>query len=780
MPGDDPLTETRTGVTTRPWSVADTRRLARAGEIALRTIAPVLLLAAVSGLPRQNLAFALEFLALTIAARLLRVPIDGFRLDLEAAVVFPAVILSRSWELGIVLATTGALVARLLQKRGRLRLPDLDDAADLTYAYGASGFFFASLDRPSDEPLPRVLLFGATLIVFFFARVVLGALHAARLPDARIPELVGAAVYQLLALLLLSPVVALIVILQPQHGLAGTLLAFTSVALVSAALRNLARARRRTEELARQNRELGTLREISVLFSTTAPEEEVAGKLFKVFSAAYPARALALVSYEDDPEGRASVFLTGDAPIERRRFLDWLAEQRAHESPFRSQMPAPRTAHGAGRELVLNPALTHQAILPLQTPELIAGLLIVESSDPSLTDQETLQELAVVADHVALSMQDRNLRRQMQAVNERLQGRAEMLQRILDVSNELKSHLTLDHVLLNIVRAVSSSMGFDVVLLSLYDRTENVFERRAQVGLDAAWENLCREKLPREEIARWFSERFRISKSYFVSHLDRLELDDAARLERRRSATGPGAWNAQDLLFIPLTAGDQLVGVLQVDGPRSGLVPRLEDVQALEIFANQAVTAIQSARAYETTRQMSVRDSLTDAFNHRHFQETLYRELTRHERSGQPLALLMVDIDDFKKINDRWGHPVGDLVLRGLVEELQKGVREMDTVARYGGEEFAVILPETTPEKAFLVADRLRARIVARQFVTPEVSRPLSITVSLGLACFPEDANSKRALIERADQALYQAKRSGKNCVVTAATLDESAGIVRA
>src|SRR6185436_10245174 len=112
-------------------------------------------------------------------------------------------------------------------------------------------------------------------------------------------------------------------------------------------------------------------------------------------------------------------------------------------------------------------------------------------------------------------------------------------------------------------------------------------------------------------------------------------------------------------------------------------------VQALEIFVNQAVTAIQSARAYETTRQMSVKDSLTQAFNHRHFQETLHRELMRHERNGQSLALLMIDIDDFKGINDRWGHPVGDLVLRGLVDELLKAVREVDTVARYGGEEFA-------------------------------------------------------------------------------------------
>ena len=278
--------------------------------------------------------------------------------------------------------------------------------------------------------------------------------------------------------------------------------------------------------------------------------------------------------------------------------------------------------------------------------------------------------------------------------------------------------------------------------------------------------------MPREEIARWFGEHFRISKSYFVSHLDRNEpTEDSGRIDRRRRSTAPGAWHPNDLLFVPLTAGDQVVGTLQVDQPKGGLVPRLEDVQALEIFANQAVTAIQSARAYEATRQMSVRDSLTEAFNHRYFQETLSRELARHERSGQPLALVMLDIDDFKKINDRWGHPVGDLVLRGLVEELTKGVREMDTVARYGGEEFALVFPETTPAKAWVVADRLRNRVAGRLFVAPQIDHALAVTISLGLSCFPEDAGTKRSLIERADQALYQAKRSGKNCLVTASAL---------
>ena len=554
---------------------------------------------------------------------------------------------------------------------------------------------------------------------------------------------------------------------------------FTAIAVgllvaVIVVTRKLAQARSGAAELSRKNRELATLRELTSIVSSVAPGEEIFARLFDTLRQALPIRALAAVSYEEDPGRQALVSFGGDVTLERRSFLDWLATRKNLESPFLPASPTPRVANGPARDLVLNPRFQHQVFLPLQTPALIAGILIAESDDPSLVTPQTLQELSVVSDHVALALQDRNLRRQMQAVNERLQGRAEMLQRILEVSNELKTHLTLEHLVQSIVQAVHHSLGYRVVVLSLFDPAENVFERRAQVGLDDTSPGAPPRKVAREEIARWFGERYRISKSYFVSYLDRKDVsavDDSGRIERRRRSTAAGAWHPDDLLFVPLTAGDQLVGALQVDQPRSGLVPRLEDVQALEIFSNQAVTAIQSARAYETTRQMSVRDSLTEAFNHRYFQETLSRELARHERSGQPLALVMLDIDDFKKINDRWGHPVGDLVLRGLVEELTKGVREMDTVARYGGEEFALIFPETTPAKAWVVADRLRNRVAGRLFVTPDLDHALGVTISVGLSCFPEDAGTKRLLIERADQALYQAKRSGKNCLVTASAI---------
>src|SRR5262249_26589570 len=146
--------------------------------------------------------------------------------------------------------------------------------------------------------------------------------------------------------------------------------------------------------------------------------------------------------------------------------------------------------------------------------------------------------------------------------------------------------------------------------------------------------------------------------------------------------------------------------------------------------------------------------------------ETLQKEIGRAERSTRPLTVLMLDIDDFKGINDRWGHPVGDAILQRVTAEIRAGVRgDMDLVARYGGEEFAVILPETPSPVAFDVAERIRRRIDERLFRPPEGEEIIRITASIGLATYPDDARDKEQLLEHADAALYRAKRGGKNAV---------------
>lgn len=172
-------------------------------------------------------------------------------------------------------------------------------------------------------------------------------------------------------------------------------------------------------------------------------------------------------------------------------------------------------------------------------------------------------------------------------------------------------------------------------------------------------------------------------------------------------------------------------------------------------------------RRYELAaelRRQSVTDELTGLANRRQLYDELHRSFQLFRRYGQPIAFVMLDVDHFKRVNDRLGHVAGDSVLRHLAGVLRAELRDVDVVARYGGEEFSVLLPSTTLEAASVVAERLRAAVVARP--CPQPDGALAFTISLGASALHEDDASEDAVMKRADGALYEAKEAGRNRVV--------------
>ncbi len=167
-------------------------------------------------------------------------------------------------------------------------------------------------------------------------------------------------------------------------------------------------------------------------------------------------------------------------------------------------------------------------------------------------------------------------------------------------------------------------------------------------------------------------------------------------------------------------------------------------------------------------QELAVRDGLTGLYNHRYFQESLSQEMTRSRRHGRVFSLVFLDVDFFKRYNDTYGHVEGDRVLKTLAHILKERLRNTDLAARYGGEEFVILLLETPKDKALLLAEDLRKRIEAASFSGGQGGSPVSITVSLGVAAFPEDGEETTLLVQTADQALYEAKRSGRNRVCAA------------
>jgi len=167
----------------------------------------------------------------------------------------------------------------------------------------------------------------------------------------------------------------------------------------------------------------------------------------------------------------------------------------------------------------------------------------------------------------------------------------------------------------------------------------------------------------------------------------------------------------------------------------------------------------------EFYKDLSNSDGLTQVGNYRHFSQVLQQEIDRQRRFHRPLTLLMIDIDDFKKVNDRLGHPVGDMVLVRIASLLKGEVRGFDFVARYGGDEFTVILPEV-PERAALAVGRRILRAVGQaEFFPPECAGSDAISVTIGIASFPKDARDASELVAKADRAMYAGKNSGKNCL---------------
>ncbi len=337
--------------------------------------------------------------------------------------------------------------------------------------------------------------------------------------------------------------------------------------------------------------------------------------------------------------------------------------------------------------------------------------------------------------------------------SQRAQGEKELeklnlnLSALCEANHEVSSYLKTDEILGSMLEGIVSKLGYSQLKLflnrdgSLKERTYPSNKGRTDWQIDGKVLNrVIREKAPQLAIHPLSKKKSFLQKN-ILGRKDRYNIH----------------------LFSPLVVKDKLEGVVAV-GMDTAEQPEPSRIHTLETLTHQVATVLENAQLYEKVELLSITDGLTRLFNHRHFRTKLTEDISRARRYGYLLSLVMFDIDHFKKVNDTYGHPQGDIVLKEIAGLLKKNLRAGDIAARYGGEEFVVIYPHTGLDATATAAERLRTLVENHPF--PGEDGPLKVTISLGVATFPSSkVTDEDSLISQADKQLYRAKYEGRNRV---------------
>jgi diguanylate cyclase (GGDEF)-like protein len=378
----------------------------------------------------------------------------------------------------------------------------------------------------------------------------------------------------------------------------------------------------------------------------------------------------------------------------------------------------------------------------------LLGILAVDEpvSRKQPTDDE-LDVLVALAAHAALALQSAQER--SDAVRHRM-----ALEQLLRVSSQLTEMFAIDDILQAVCEGIHVALGFENVCIDLLDEAAGTFQVRASHGW-AVGDPAVSAPMTREELKDLLRPEFELAGCYLMTAEEAEE-----RLAPRHtvyhsqlSGRGPQAWQDHWLIVPMFDRSGQLMGLIWVDDPADRLIPSQARLQALRVFANQATSALDSAAQFEEMQFLADHDPLTRLLNRRSFQRQLELETARSARYGRPFALVVGDVDRFKRLNDQRGHYAGDEALEAIAGVLMDGRREVDGVYRIGGDEFALILPEVGSGEANAVIDRIRDRLA-----TTADERFAGLSASFGVAVCPVDARDPDALFRFADAAMYRSK----------------------
>jgi diguanylate cyclase (GGDEF)-like protein len=380
---------------------------------------------------------------------------------------------------------------------------------------------------------------------------------------------------------------------------------------------------------------------------------------------------------------------------------------------------------------------------------LLGVISVDEPASLRRPDDDQLDVLVSVADHVALAIE-------YAQADETVARHGASLTHLLQVSLRLGETRSIDAMLQSVTDGIRRALGFERVSIELTDPTGGHFVPRSSTGWGSA--GPPPSGLSPETIAPLLDSEYEIEGCYLLPFEVATARVPHAHYASTLNGVGPRAWQRHWLVVPLLDLDGTIHGFIWADDPGDRLLPPREKMQALRLFANQACTALESAARVEELQFLADHDPLTRLANRRAFVRQLEAETARSVRYGHPFALVLCDLDEFKALNDRSGHLVGDDELVRFAARLTGSIRISDFAYRIGGDEFAMILVEATDAEAHVVIERV-CDIVAEGNPVPHAS--------FGVAVF-EQQGSSDDLFRRADEAMYLAKRSGGSVSVAA------------
>ncbi len=394
---------------------------------------------------------------------------------------------------------------------------------------------------------------------------------------------------------------------------------------------------------------------------------------------------------------------------------------------------------------------SHESSVPLELSGATLGYLVVERSGAPAASHDSM--ITLVKERLE---QEASLRYELQNTLEELISKYEELTVLYESAETVATVMNLEEVSGRILDQAAEILDVDQASLMLVREDGDELEAVAARGLRE--DVIGKVRIPLGE---------GISGSVAESGKPILIEDLKSHPVYSRDPRANENWTS--LISVPLKVRDRVLGVLNVNNKRSGAPFTSGDLKMLMALAQLAAISIQNARTY----QNAITDRLTSLYNYGYFREQLDRTLDQCRTAGENLCLLMFDIDHFKNFNDVNGHELGNVALVGvaslcMVNSRQTGDRVPDLVARYGGEEFMILLRGVTTSRAAEVAERLRRTVESEHFPGGENQPNGRVTISIGVATFPEHADNGDELINKADVALYEAKRGGRNRVCIA------------